>query len=384
MLPKIYLFSTDKLTCIYPTEYLLSNHKLIVWQNNPLHAHVLQFCKQWLTGQETFTLQTSGSTGKPKTIHLTRQQMQASAKLTQTALGLQQGMKCLVCLHTHYIAGMMMLVRALEIGMDIYFVPPSANPLEVLHKTQITHLDFASFVPLQLQTILQPSPQGQYYVNLLNQMQVILVGGAAVSAKLTQALQNLQVPVYQSYSMTETVSHIALQLLNTPQKQPYFQTLPNINIAQDERNCLIIEGEVTNYQKIITNDIVQLLDKDKFIFLGRADNIVNSGGIKIQLETIEQTIEQIWQHLNYENRFFAFPLPDELLGQRIVLFVESTPLQTIDYEQIKKLFPTYFAQKYAIPKQIFVLERFIETPTQKIDKKRTVETYLQTNSHKAI
>jgi len=327
---------------------------------SPYLQQTMAFCKEWLSGKEKFIVNTSGSTGTPKPIEISRTQMLESVRLTQVAFGLKGGEKALVCLHTDYIAGKMMLIRGLELGWQMLLQEPSSNPLEKITEP----FDFVAFVPLQLQTILEKIPEK---IQLLNQFKTIILGGAGISASLESLIQNLQVPVYHTYAMTETITHIATRLLNTEQKQPYFKVIEGVKIRLDERDCLCITSPTTNFEEITTNDIAEIIDNQYFKIIGRIDNIINSGGIKIQLENIENQLEKVWEKLKIHQRFFCTGISDETFGQVLVLCIEGNILdKNTEYLIIKEL--SVFVNKYHLPKKIVYKEHFLETETGKIKR----------------
>jgi o-succinylbenzoate---CoA ligase len=335
----------------------IENFKNLPIPNSEYELKVFDFCEKWLSGQQEFILKTSGSTGEPKPIILTRFQMEASAKLTGKTFGLQPNDKALVCLNVEYIAGIMMLVRGMVLGLELTIIEPNSNPLENLENQSF---DFAAFVPLQLQKILENEDQ----IKVLNKMKAIIVGGAAVNEVLEKNIQQLQVPVYSTYGMTETVSHIAIRRLNGADRSSNFQVLEGVKIGIDERNCLNIIANASNNELVQTNDIVEIINENEFKLIGRFDNIINSGGVKIQLEKVEKTFEKYIS----DNRFFAFGIADLALGQKLILVVE-----TEDLVDKKMLFEaTESLSKYEIPKQIFTIKNFSEIPTGKIDKKATI------------
>ncbi|HEX9959040.1 MAG TPA: AMP-binding protein [Fibrella sp.] len=340
------------------------------------------FLLDWRSGQESFTLQTSGSTGLPKPVALTRAQMEASARLTGQTFGLQPGDKALVCLNTRYVAGVMMLVRGEVLGLDLTIVEPSSNPLAEFDPAT-TSFDFAAFVPLQLQTMLAETDQSGKPVALplLNGMKAILVGGAATSPALEGALQVIEAPVFSTYGMTETVSHIAIRRLNGPERSELFQVLPGVEVGTDGRGCLHITAAASNFERIQTNDIVDLIEPDspvgqvRFRLLGRADSIINSGGVKVQPEAVERIIEATLASWGLTPRLFVAGVPDERLGQRVVLFLESVSLSTDQWRQLQEAVQTAVGP-YAVPKQQVTVAAFAETATGKIDRKRVVTSYL--------
>lgn len=338
----------------------------------------LSFCREWLQGKEFFQLQTSGSTGSPKTIQLARWQMQASASMTAQALQLQKDDTALVCLNTAYIGGKMMLVRGLEIGMSLLVTEPSANPfqnLTIMDKSfqfgQYTfqNLDFTALVPLQLLTILK---EEKNKLDNFHQLKII-VGGAPVNSALENLVQMIPNPVYATYGMTETVSHIALRRLNGKEQSLYYQVLPQTKIGQDHRECLTIISPVTNFEQIITNDKVKLIDEYTFEWIGRVDNVINSGGFKIQIEKVEREIDKALTFSQVFRRFVAIGLPDNKLGEALVLVIEGIPLNQETENHIYNLLKANL-NKYEVPKKIVYVDSFPETPTAKIDRKRLSES----------
>ncbi|WP_461147724.1 AMP-binding protein [Spirosoma pulveris] len=343
----------------------------------PYEEEALAFCRSWLGGQQQFTLYTSGSTGTPKPILLTRSQMQASAQLTGQTLGLQAGDAALVCLNIRYVAGIMMLVRGLELGLPMTIIEPSGNPL-LSFTPGADAFAFTALVPLQLQTILE---QSRDKLQLLNGMKAILVGGAATSSALEKALHVVKAPVYATYGMTETVSHIALRRLNGPDASDLFTALNGVQLGIDARGCLHITSAATNFQRIQTNDVVELLPdtgtgNTQFRLLGRADRVINSGGVKVQPEQVEDLINNRLTYQSTKNRgliprLFVAGLPDERLGQRVVVICEQVAIPPQQWAQILEVIREKLGS-YAVPKELIPVARFLETPTGKVDQKATI------------
>ena len=331
----------------------------------------LDFCRRWLAGQPTFRLTTSGSTGAPKPITLSREVMIASARLTGQALGLRTDHRALVCLSTHYIAGMMMLARCLELGLSLTVVAPSANPLADLPAA--ARFDFTALVPMQMAQILAESPQK---LPILNGMTAILLGGAPVSVSLQQQLQVLTAPVYHTYGMTETASHIALKRLNGPQPAAYFTPLPGVRVGLDSRGCLTITGPPTAGQTIVTNDLARLHPHGAFEWLGRLDNVINSGGVKVQLETVEAALESAMHAAGLERPFVIGPQPDARLGQRVVAIIEGRPFSADEQARLETAL-RQILPPYHLPRAFYFLPALPQTVTGKIDRAaalRRVET----------
>ncbi|UII30516.1 AMP-binding protein [Fulvivirga ulvae] len=357
------------------------NGKTVAWEkldqfdpSNPFEKTTIDFVRQWLSGTSTFNIHTSGSTGTPKAISITRKQMETSARFTINALQLQPFQTALVCLDTGYIAGKMMLVRALINRMNIMAVNPSSNPLENISYSP----DFAAVVPLQLEEMLKY----EQVTNHLNKMSAIIVGGAPISTMLERKLQQITAPVYATYGMTETVSHIALKRLNGPEKSATYTTFEEVKLGLDPRGCLTIQSALTNHEVLITNDLVNLADNHHFEWLGRADNTINSGGVKIQSEKVEKVVSQILDELELPNRFFVAGLPDEKLGQKVCLIIEAESVQS-DLKNIAVRLQEKL-DKYETPKSILSIPHFSETPTGKINRKKTLKNLTITNKTQVI
>jgi o-succinylbenzoate---CoA ligase len=328
------------------------------------------FMKSWLDGESEFTLQTSGSTGVPKLITVSRSQLVSSARMTGEALSLQSGTRALVCLNISYVAGVMMLVRGMELGWELTIGEPSSNPLSMLPKHRLVY-DFIAMVPMQLDACLSnPGTKSR-----LSDIGKILLGGAPVSVALHEQIRKLPVPVYQSYGMTETVSHVALRRLNGLEEAEDYKVLPGLGFGLDERGCLYFIGAVTNNEKVQTNDLADIQSPGAFRWLGRADNVINSGGVKIILEKVDRIIEQVFLKLGHTTPFFSWYEPDEKLGQKLILIIEGDEgdFDCIQlFEEIRRQ-----VQAYESPKHIYFASQFEKTATDKIDKRGTAKLLLK-------
>lgn len=339
---------------------------------NPNFKAAYDFARDWLAGRTEFLLHTSGSSGTPKPILIQRTQMEASARMTGNALDLRDGTRALLCLNTGYIAGRMMLVRALVLEWEIIMVEPSANPLADLDPS--IHFDFVAMVPLQLTTCIQnEETRGR-----LKHCGKILLGGAPISKKLEAETQQLGVPVYQSYGMTETVSHVALRRVNGPERTDAYRILDGVDFGLDGRECLWVRGAVTNFETVQTNDRVALKAGRSFQWLGRADSVVNSGGVKLHLDALDRVGENILGEMEVTNAFFLWGQPDEKLGEKLVLFIEKNPCVVNTTELLAKFAAQ--AGAYEVPKAVYLVDGFARTPTAKIDKRATAQAYFTTNS----
>jgi O-succinylbenzoic acid--CoA ligase len=337
---------------------------------------IVVFIKEWLEGKTHFLLRTSGSTGKPKLIEATRSQMQASAETTLEALQLKKNDKALLAISAQFIGGKMMIVRALCAEMELYVIAPQSNPLTLWEADlkKATFLDFAAFVPLQMQAIVEETPEK---IPLLEQMKAVIIGGAAISYALEQKLQKIRkVALYATYGMTETLSHIALRRLNSRQADAYFQTLAPTKVALDARGCLTICAPHLALPHLITNDLAELRSPTEFRYLGRYDNLINSGGIKIEPEKIERLLEKALAVLDLKANFVVLGLPDARLGEKVVCIWErETPWTEKTEETLKKYLEKHL-NKYENPKFFYYLTSFPKTGSGKINRPALKEMML--------
>lgn len=301
------------------------------------------FLLDWFDSKNYIEMETSGTTGTPKTISVSKQAMVDSAIATGDFFEIQPGNKALQCLPVKYVAGKMMLVRAMILGLDLEFVAPSSHPLE----NNEFYFDFVAMVPLQAQNSITE----------LKKVKKLIVGGAAVSKSLEKQLLKLPTEVYETYGMTETITHIAARKLG----EKAFTVLPNVTISYDDRNCLVIHAPRISNEVIITNDIVELVNENQFIFLGRMDNVINSGGIKLIPEQIEQKLAS-----RINNRFFISSKADPELGEKVILIIEGEK-QDLDPSLYNDL------DKYEKPKEILFISQFKETASGKILRKETLQ-----------
>lgn len=327
----------------------------------PYEKAIGDFLLDWLNVKDEITVTTSGSTGNPKLLTIKKQHMVHSALATGNFFNLNPGNTALHCLPAKFIAGKMMLVRALILGLELDLVEPSAYPISFLN----TSYDFCAMVPLQVQNS----------ISQLHTIKTLIVGGAKVSSKLQAKLQDTQCNVYETYGMTETVTHIAVKKLNSGSSlrggttkqsvEKEFKTLPNISIKTDERNCLVINAPRLTEHPVVTNDMVEITSKNSFKLLGRIDNVINSGGIKLFPELIEEKLAQV-----IEEPFFVASKKDDSLGESLILIVEGLPntdhLKTT-IQGIKNL------DKYEIPKKILSVPQFVTTASGKLLRKQTLE-----------
>ncbi|MCC5938541.1 MAG: AMP-binding protein [Lunatimonas sp.] len=326
----------------------------------------LRFCQQWLHGEEYFTLKTSGSTGAPKEIQVHRELMRKSAAATKKYLGLRIGCTLLCNLNTDMIAGKMMLVRAMEWKGCLFLRTPSSVISCPIREIDI---DFGAVVPMQLQASME-DPDG---LKTLNRIANLLVGGAPTPPSLRQKLKSLKGRVFQTFGMTETVSHIAMADLKASGPLLY-KALPGVKFSQSESGKLVIKAPMAIAQTVYTNDVVELMDSTTFEWKGRADFVVNSGGVKLYPELIEEEMEPYWRKYFPHNRFFIWKTSDKLLGEALLLVTERVTTDNPDMNDFLITIGLHLP-KYHIPKRILSVDTFKMTASSKINKLETLKPF---------
>jgi len=298
-----------------------------------------EFLLDWFDNKNYIEMRTSGTTGLPKTVKLEKQAMIQSALATGDFFELEPRNKALLCLPVQFVAGKMMLVRSLILGLDLDIVTPSTEPLAL----NDTKYDFVAMVPLQVQNS----------IDALVNVKKLIIGGAKMDSALEAKLTPLKTEIYETYGMTETITHIAAKKLG----ESVFTVLPNVKIAQDDRGCLVITVPSISDEPIVTNDLVEIIRENQFIFLGRIDNVINSGGVKLIPEQIEaKLIEKL------DSRFFVTGLPDPVLGEKLVLVIEGEK-QEFSYDFFDVL------DKFEKPKEIVFIPKFKENENGKLLRK---------------
>ncbi|NVJ85299.1 MAG: AMP-binding protein [Algoriphagus sp.] len=330
---------------------------------NEVLKQALLFCRDWIVGKEKFIQKTSGSTGTPKEIQITRSQLLASAKATAAFFQIEKSDLLLACLHPNYIAGKMMLVRAMVWDAAVILVEPTSDPLANLAENLLP--DFVAMVPLQVETCLNNPKSKQK----LQQIKHVLIGGAPSSLRLQRQLSENHINAWQSFGMTETVSHIALAKITG--EALWYQPLPGVQIGQDDRETLWIESPMSGNQRIQTNDKVIINSSRYFRWLGRVDFVVNSGGVKLFPESLEPQIEESIDRLFPGKRFFLGGIPDQMLGQELVLLIESNEKDSNRAKNLLHELETILP-KFERPRKIHFLDHFEETSSGKINRIKTL------------
>ena len=315
------------------------------------------FLAEWHNDSPTVLVHTSGSTGKPKPMLVEKRRMQASARITCRFLGLHEGDTALLCMPLDYIAGKMMVVRALTCGLQLVSVPPSSHPLATSHLSPFpSRLDFAAMVPLQVWNSLQVPEERHRLMHIRH----LIIGGGAIDQALASQLADFPHQVWRTYGMTETLSHIALRRLNGPEASDWYTPFDGVTLSLTDEGCLVISAPAVHEGPLVTNDIAELSppatadSPRRFRILGRKDNVVCSGGIKIQIEEVERLLRP---HLHVP--YMITKAPDEKLGEQVVLLTESKTVG--DVLALCRL----HLPKYWVPRRILSVDRLPLTETGK-------------------
>lgn len=322
------------------------------------------FLNEWKNELPYFTTQTSGSTGAPKQIRTLKEHAKASAKATIDFLNLKKGDKALMSLNPNTIGGKMMLIRAYEHSLNIHCIRPQGNPLKDITET----FDFVSMAPLQLANVLEENPSKMKFAKNT------IIGGGIISDKYIQKLEENDLTVFQTFGMTETISHIALRKVGK-ESEEFYQTINGITVSQNEVDkSLIIHAPKLGLEELHSNDIIELLNPTMFKWKGRTDYTINSGGVKVQIEELEKQLSKLIQQ-----PFFIWSSPHDKLGQQIVLIVEGE----IQKEWLTKDFYSNI-NLYHIPKRIGNIELILRTNSDKILRASSYEIVNKKDGFKSI
>jgi len=271
-----------------------------------------EFLAEWHNDSPFVRVKTSGSTGAPKPMMVEKRRMLNSARITCDFLGLREGDTALLCMSLDYIAGKMMVVRSIERNLKLLSVPPSGHPLATVNAS--SPLDFAAMVPMQVYNTLQvPEERAR-----LMQVRHLIIGGGAIDEAMEAELRTFPHAVWSTYGMTETLSHIALRRLNGPAASEWYMPFPSVSISQTPDGCLVIDAPEVCPELLVTNDIVEIASS-RFRILGRKDNVICSGGIKIQIEEVER---QLRPHLHAP--YLLSKRQDGKFGEIAVLLTEGS------------------------------------------------------------
>lgn len=332
---------------------------------------VNDFLQEWNSPSETLLVHTSGSTGKPKPMWVEKQRMLNSAHITCDFLGLRPGDSALLCMSLDYIAGKMMVVRSIERKLRLFSVKPSGHPLsdESLAKMVEMDFDFVAMVPIQVYNTLQVPQERER----LSRIKHLIIGGGAIDDALAEELRSLPGAVWSTYGMTETLSHIALRRLNGEEASEWYQPFDSVGVSLNSDGCLVIDAPLVCSEPLVTNDIAEIKQQETsshssdassslktssphvlFRIKGRKDNVICSGGIKIQIEEVENLLSQ---HLDAP--FLLAKKKDEKFGEIAVLVTESGDLEGVE-AICRQVLP-----KYWVPRQYLHFDQLPMTETGK-------------------
>lgn len=331
-------------------EEILNFAEGLIEEGDDFEVSMAHFLEEWLNFNDYVVVKTSGSTGKPKQIQLEKMQMVESAKATGAYFKVGEGTKALLCLSSEFIAGKMMLVRAMVLGWDLHVVAPEKDALVQYDNPY----DFVALVPYQL----------YHSVDALSKVKKLIVGGGVLTRQMEDMLEDLSVEAFATYGMTETITHVAARRINGFAKSEIYHALPDIKFLVDSRGCLVIHAPKLTKEDVVTNDLVELISPFSFKWLGRQDFVINSGGIKLNPETIERKLQPY-----LPMPFIIASEPDAGLGQKVVLVVQNEGrFDTPEYAQI-------FAHlaPYERPKKIYTLSEFPYTETGKVKRSQIDE-----------
>jgi o-succinylbenzoate---CoA ligase len=327
--------------------------KIVSAHIHPWEKEIFRFIINWLSNTDHIIQVSSGTTGNPKTIRLPKKSMIQSAINTCRYLNLKKGDSSLLCMPVDYIAGKMMIVRSFVYHLNLNYIEPKSTPLI----DPQTKYMFSAMVPLQINNLL--TCPGDLPI------QKLLIGGTEIHRELENKILYLSSEVYATYGMAETASHIALRRINGGQAENTYKALPGVHLYLDTRGCLIVDADYLP-ERVQTNDLVEFTGQGKFRWIGRYDNLINSGGIKIVPEEVESLIlSKTLLHC------VAVGVPDQKLGQKLVLVFEQ--------DEIPDSFPTLhsdlenFLPRHWRPKDMIVIKQFPRNSALKIDRKILAE-----------
>ncbi|MCO5239515.1 MAG: AMP-binding protein [Chitinophagaceae bacterium] len=311
-----------------------------------------KFIAAWLDDKPVINVRTSGSTGNPREIEVKKEQLLQSASATAQYFGFKENQTALLCLPLSFIAGKMMVVRALYSKLNLVCIAPDHAPLASISRDAV--IDFAALTPMQLKGTTDTKA-----------VRKILLGGGPVSYEMEKSFQSLQAEIYHGFGMTETLSHIAIRKVNGENRSDTFQALPGVHFRKDERDCLVIDVPFLE-EPVVTNDIVDLKSAWSFMWKGRLDHVINTGGIKWLPEEIEKKLFPL-----ITERFFIAGLPDETLGEKLCLFIEGDPYPPEKLQIVKSNLVQHLS-RYENPKEIYFLQKFKTTESGKIQRRLNV------------
>ena len=318
----------------------------------------MAFIDEWNNDSAYVEVKTSGSTGEPKRMLVEKRRMLNSARITCDFLGLKPGDTALLCMSTDYIAGKMMVVRSIERRLKLIEVPPSGHPLDNGPWSMVNgQLSFAAMVPMQVYNSLQVPAEKERLMAIRH----LIIGGGAIDEAMEAELRSFPNAVWSTYGMTETLSHIALRRISGPEASEWYTPFPTVKLSTNDEGCLVIDAPEVCAQTLVTNDIVELKPDGRFRIRGRKDNVICSGGIKIQIEEIEQALK-----MYVRVPYIISKRKDPKFGEIVVLLTEgdTAQVQTICQQVLPK---------YHQPKLYLKIDKIPLTETGKPARKKILE-----------
>ncbi len=325
------------------------------WLNDedPLRKGMATFLFQWFDDSDYITIQSSGTTGSVRAFNVLKEHMVQSAKMTSSFFGYKKGDTALLCLSMNFIAGKMMVVRAIVSELKLGIASLDSNPLKSLDQG----IDFCPMVPMQVANSLDK-------IHLIKKL---LIGGAGLNSRLETQINNIHTECYMSFGMAETLSHIAIRKLD--QKGHLFKILDQVSIDRNEEGCLRIEAPEIGVRNLETKDLVEIVGDRHFRWLGRKDNLINSGGVKVIPESIEEKFKDLLPDCEY----FIGGIQDDRLGEKVVLCVECSSIKNIQKKITRNHLLELGLTNYQIPKTLFIIRQFERTESEKIKRKYILE-----------
>ena len=319
--------------------------------------NVHSFLNEWNNEHEFIEVTTSGSTGTPKKIQLKKAQCIVSAKNTLSFLNIKENDTALLCLSVSTIAGKMMLIRSIIGKLNLIITEPVSNPLLGIAEK----IDFAAMVPLQVEKIISTSSSQLFSIKQL------IIGGAPISSKLIDRLQQINYTAFQTFGMTETISHVALRKIGK-QTEEFYTALPTVHFEENNQQLIIY------YPGVLSDDQVELYSPSTFKWLGRTDFIINSGGVKINPEEIESCLSKV-----FTVPFFIAGIPDDILGTKVIIVIESEEKINLNKEELKEKIGSF-----SVPKSIYYCKQFERTFSGKVNRISTINQLSSMKNEKIL
>jgi len=316
---------------------------------------IYSFILSWFSSDNEISVMTSGSTGEPKSILLEKEKMVESAKATLSYFNLKKGDSALLCLPVNFIAGKMMILRALVGRLNLNYIEPTSSP----DFSFIQKLDFAAMTPMQVVNLI--STDGGF--EQLEKIETLILGGSPMPFGLEEKLQKINSNIWHTYGMTETITHVAVRRVNGKKRSEWYHPLPGVKLESAGQERLKISYPAIGISNLLTNDVVEFNKTGQFKVFGRIDSVINSGGVKLFPERIEQKIASL-----IENDFYLAGIPDKKLGEQLVLFIEEPKAEkqntSVVLEKVRSKL-----RGFEIPKEVVFKKQFKRTASGKIIRK---------------